>query len=74
GRRHMPGLHFEACYYQGIEYCLQRASVSSRRPGDTLYGRLLGRRHMPGLHFEACYYQGIEYCLQRASVSSRRPG
>ena len=20
---HVPGLHFEACYYQGIEYCLQ---------------------------------------------------
>jgi uncharacterized protein len=24
---HVPGLHFEACYYQGIEYCLREGLV-----------------------------------------------
>jgi predicted N-acyltransferase len=28
----IPGLHFEACYYQGIEYCLQN-SISTFEPG-----------------------------------------
>lgn len=25
--REIPGLHFEACYYQGIEYCLQHGLI-----------------------------------------------
>ena len=28
----IPGLHFEACYYQGIEYCLQRG-IATFEPG-----------------------------------------
>jgi predicted N-acyltransferase len=28
----LPGLHFEACYYQGIEYCL-REGLSRFEPG-----------------------------------------
>jgi uncharacterized protein len=23
-REHVPGLHFEACYYQGLEFCIER--------------------------------------------------
>ena len=30
--RQVPGLHFEACYYQGIEYCL-REGLSMFEPG-----------------------------------------
>jgi uncharacterized protein len=30
--REMPGLHFETCYYQGIEYCL-REGLSRFEPG-----------------------------------------
>ncbi len=30
--RPLPGLHFEACYYQGIEYCL-REGLSAFEPG-----------------------------------------
>jgi uncharacterized protein len=29
---HVPGLHFEACYYQGIEYCL-REGLTRFEPG-----------------------------------------
>ncbi|GAB3725757.1 GNAT family N-acetyltransferase [Luteimonas pelagia] len=29
---HVPGLHFEACYYQGIEYCL-REGLARFEPG-----------------------------------------
>ena len=29
---HIPGLHFEACYYQGIEYCL-REGLARFEPG-----------------------------------------
>lgn len=29
---HVPGLHFEACYYQGIEYCL-RHGLATFEPG-----------------------------------------
>jgi len=29
---HVPGLHFEACYYQGIEYCLQHG-LATFEPG-----------------------------------------
>lgn len=31
-REHVEGLHFEACYYQGIEYCL-REGLASFEPG-----------------------------------------
>ncbi len=31
-RAHIPGLHFELCYYQGIEYCL-RAGLRRFEPG-----------------------------------------
>lgn len=31
-REHVPGLHFEACYYQGIDYCL-REGLASFEPG-----------------------------------------
>jgi len=31
-REHVPGLHFEACYYQGIEYCL-RHGLRTFEPG-----------------------------------------
>lgn len=30
--RHLPGLHFETCYYQGIEYCL-REGLNRFEPG-----------------------------------------
>ncbi|HNR92365.1 MAG TPA: peptidogalycan biosysnthesis protein, partial [Dokdonella sp.] len=29
---HVPGLHFEACYYQGIDYCL-RHGLARFEPG-----------------------------------------
>jgi predicted N-acyltransferase len=29
---HIPGLHFETCYYQGIEYCL-REGLTRFEPG-----------------------------------------
>lgn len=31
-REHVPGLHFEACYYQGIEYCI-RHGLQRFEPG-----------------------------------------
>jgi len=31
-REHVEGLHFEACYYQGIEYCL-REGLQRFEPG-----------------------------------------
>ena len=31
-REQLPGLHFETCYYQGIEYCL-RQGLSRFEPG-----------------------------------------
>ena len=31
-RVNVPGLHFEACYYQGIEYCL-REGLTTFEPG-----------------------------------------
>lgn len=31
-REHIPGLHFEACYYQGIEYCI-RHGLQRFEPG-----------------------------------------
>ncbi|KAB2900280.1 MAG: N-acetyltransferase [Dokdonella sp.] len=31
-REHVPGLHFEACYYQGIDYCL-REGLTCFEPG-----------------------------------------
>lgn len=31
-REHVEGLHFEACYYQGIEYCL-REGLTTFEPG-----------------------------------------
>lgn len=31
-REHVEGLHFEACYYQGIDYCL-RAGLTTFEPG-----------------------------------------
>jgi predicted N-acyltransferase len=32
GRETLPGLHFETCYYQGIEYCL-REGLAAFEPG-----------------------------------------
>jgi predicted N-acyltransferase len=44
---HVPGLHFEACYYRGIEYCL-REGLARFEPGAQGEHKL-ARGFMPAL-------------------------
>jgi predicted N-acyltransferase len=46
-------LHFEACYYQPLQWCIENA-----------YTRFEGGAQ--GEHFEACYYQPLQWCIENA--------
>lgn len=61
--RHVPGLHFEVCYYQGIEYCL-RHGLRTFEPGAQGEHKL-ARGFLPA---KTCSYHWLADTRFRAAV------
>jgi len=63
----MPGLHFELCYYQGIEYCI-RHDLRSFEPGAQGEHKLArgSSRYPPGRHSGSL----TPACAERSPTSS----
>lgn len=70
--REIPGLHFETCYYQGIEYCIDRG-LAAFEPGAQGEHKLL--RGFSPVATRSCHWirePAFREAISRALASERR--
>ena len=72
----LPGLHFETCYYQGIEYCLREGLTPSSpaRKADTRSPAASCRRDpQPAFHRRPALRRGLGvWCIEERARSRAR--